>query len=130
MNKTRSRRAELLAAVLTPLLGLGGCGGGGDGDDPRKIDGLVTIQMPTGGATFGKDGQASKQTISRALPGSARSGSYLSIHCTVRRKSKNHRKRSSARTGLIHRPPTPTAHRSNSSARPNLFCAVFCVDRV
>ena len=57
MNKTRSRRAELLAAVLTPLLGLGGCGG--DGDD-REIDGLVTIQMPTSGATFGKDWQASK----------------------------------------------------------------------
>jgi hypothetical protein len=51
MNKTRSRRAELLAAVLTPLLGLGGCSG--DADDPRKIDGLVTIQMPTSGATFG-----------------------------------------------------------------------------
>ena len=52
MNKTKSWRAELLAAVLTPLLGLGGCGGG-DGDDPREIDGLVTIEMHTSDATFG-----------------------------------------------------------------------------
>jgi hypothetical protein len=57
VNKTKSWRRQLLVAALAPLLmGLSACGG--DDDDPREIEGLVTIESPTGNPTFGPTSQA------------------------------------------------------------------------
>ena len=58
VDKKKSWRKQLLAAVLAPLLvGLGACGGGGDEDGPREIEGLVTIETPTASPTFGPTSQ-------------------------------------------------------------------------
>ena len=58
MDKAKSWGKQLLVAVLAPLLvGLSACGGGDDEDDPREIEGLVTIETPTASPTFGPTSQ-------------------------------------------------------------------------
>lgn len=59
MEKTKSWRKQLLVAALAPLLvELSACGGGDDEDEPHEIEGLVTIESPTAGPTFGPTSQA------------------------------------------------------------------------